>query len=62
METTRLSSGAESALAAKKNITSGSLPAAKSFSTLAFHSSLLVAELSTIVQPLSSSKVFSSST
>ena len=62
MGTTRFRMGAESALAAKKNSTSGSFPAAKSLSTPVFQVSSLVAELSTTVLPVWASYCWSSST
>ena len=55
MGTILRSIGAESALHAKKNSTSGSLPAAKSLSTRDFQPSSLVAEASSTVLPVSSS-------
>ena len=54
--------GAESALHAKKNSMSGSLPAAKSLKTLAFQLSSLVPELSSTTLPVCASYSRSSST
>ena len=54
--------GAESALAAKKKSTSGSLPAAKSLRTPVFQVSSLVADSSVTVLPVRDSYSFKIST